>query len=563
MDMVTMNIIDSSMVSICREMGITLMKTSYSTIFNEGLDFTCAIADTDGEMVSVAEFCPAQIGGMPLLIKTCAEEIPIDQIEEGDVIVHNDPYRGGLHVPEHTLFKPVFADGKLLAFVVAIGHIAEVGGMVPGGFAGEATEIFHEGVRVPPVKIMKRGKDVDAVWKLMLANVRTPRYNYGDLRAMIGALDLGEARLKEMVAKYGRDLWRDTCRDLMDYSERRMRAEIAQFPDGRYHFEDTVENDGIEDKPYQLRVDVFVQGDELIADFWETDTQAKGPINATLGVTWSATYNALFHMTDPSIPKNSGCFRPIKIVARPGTVANVDYPAPEVAGNTETHPRLALIVIGALAQGVPERAMAAESGTGGNFVFGGHHPDYDEYFACYDLISGGWGGRDYADGNDCVIAINGNCRFNPVEVFETRFPFQVEDFAMTPDSGGPGRHRGGLGYRKTLRTLSAEITASQCTDRHRIKTWGLFGGKEGEVGATLVRPEGASDWRPVTETHGKASSSKYANIRLRPGDRVRLIVPGGGGYGEPRERTREAVEEDLAEGYVTPEAASRDYGYAG
>ena len=205
--------------------------------------------------------------------------------------------------------------------------------------------------------------------------------------------------------------------------------------------------------------------------------------------------------------------------------------------------------------------MAAESGTGGNFVFGGHHPDYDEYFACYDLISGGWGGRDYADGNDCVIAINGNCRFNPVEVFETRFPFHVEDFAMTPDSGGPGRHRGGLGYRKTLRTLSAEITASQCTDRHRIKTWGLFGGKEGAVGATLVRPEGAEDWRPVTETHGKASSSKYANIRLRPGDRVRLIVPGGGGYGEPRERASEAVEEDLAEGYVTPEAARRDYGY--
>ena len=204
-----------------------------------------------------------------------------------------------------------------------------------------------------------------------------------------------------------------------------------------------------------------------------------------------------------------------------------------MAGNTETHPRLALIVIGALAQGMPERAMAAESGTGGNFVFGGHHPDYDEYFACYDLISGGWGGRDYADGNDCVIAIYGNCRFNPVEVFETRFPFHVEDFAMTPDSGGPGRHRGGLGYRKTLRTLSAEITASQCTDRHRIKAWGLFGGKEGAVGATLVRLEGADDWRPVTETHGKVSSSKYANIRLRPGDRVRLIVPGAAATASP------------------------------
>ncbi len=563
MDMVTMNIIDSTMVSICREMGITLMKTSYSTIFNEGLDFTCAIADVDGEMVSVAEFCPAQIGGMPLLIKTCAQEIPLDTLEDGDVIIHNDPYRGGLHVPEHTLFKPVFVDDALMAFVVAIGHIAEVGGMVPGGFAGEATEIFHEGIRVPPIKIMKAGKDVDAVWKLVLANVRTPRYNYGDLRAMIGALDLGEARVKELVRKYGVGLWRETCADLMEYSERRMRAEIAQFPDGRYHFEDTVENDGIEDKPYQLRVDVFVQNDEIIADFSASDDQAKGPINATLGVTWSATYNALFHMTDPTIPKNSGCFRPIKIVARPGTVANVDYPAPEVAGNTETHPRLALIVVGALAQCVPERAMAAESGTGGNFVFGGYHPEYDEYFACYDLISGGWGGRDYADGNDCVIAINGNCRFNPVEVFETRFPFQVEDFAMTPDSGGAGRHRGGLGYGKTLRARDTEITASQCTDRHRIKTWGLLGGGEGTVGATLVQQKGRDDWRPVTEAFGKTSSSKYSNILLKPGDRVRLIVPGGGGYGEAAERERAMIEEDLAEGYITPEGARRDYGYAG
>jgi len=561
MDMVTMNIIDSTMVSICREMGITLMKTSYSTIFNEGLDFTCAIASVEGDMVSVAEFCPAQIGGMPLLIKTCVEEVPIDSLNDGDVILHNDPYRGGLHVPEHTLFKPVYRDGTLIAFVVAIGHIAEVGGMVPGGFPGEATEIFHEGMRVPPVKIIKAGKDVEAVWKLMLANVRTPRHNYGDLRAMIGALDVGEAAVKNLVGKYGLELWRSTCKDLMDYSERRMRAEIAQFPDGHYHFEDTVENDGIEDKPYQLRVDVFVQGDEIIADFSATDDQAKGPINATLGVTWSATYNALFHMTDYTIPKNSGCFRPIKIVARPGTVANVDFPAPEVAGNTETHPRLALIVVGALAQCAPQRAMAADSGTGGNFVFGGYHPDYDEYVACYDLMSGGWGGRSFADGNDCVITINGNCRFNPVEVFETRFPFQVEDYAMTPDSGGAGRYRGGLGFHKTLRVTKGEITASQCTDRHRIKTWGLLGGGGGANGATLIQNAGRDDWRPVTEAYGKTSTSKFSNIMLLPGDRVRLTVSGGGGYGEPKERPHDEIDEDLREGYVTAGGAKRDYDY--
>ncbi len=293
--------------------------------------FVGGIASPQGEMLSAAEFCPAQIGGMPLLIKTCAQEIPLSSLDEGDVIIHNDPYRGGLHVPEHTLFKPFYVDGELMGFCVAIGHIAEVGGMVPGGFAGEATEIFHEGLRVPPIKIKKRGKDVPEVWKLMLANVRTPRYNHGDLRAMIGALDTGEKRIAERVHKYGKTVFRKTCADLMDYAERRMRSEIAAFPDGHYSFEDWVENDGIEDKPYRLFVTVHVQGDEMVVDFTGSAPQAKGPINATLGVAWSSTYNAVFHLTDPTIPKNSGCFRPVRVLAKPGTVANVDYPAPEVA----------------------------------------------------------------------------------------------------------------------------------------------------------------------------------------------------------------------------------------
>ena len=251
-DPVMMNILDSTMVSICREMGILLMKTSYSTIFNEGLDFTCALADAKGDMIACAEFCPTMIGGMPLLIKTCAQEIPFDTLEEGDIILHNDPYRGGLHCPEHTFFKPFFSGGKLLGLAVCIGHIAEIGGMVPGAFCGEATEIFHEGLRVPPVKIRKRGVDVEEVWKLLLANVRTPRQNFGDLRAMIGAVDLGVARIGEIVAKYGEPLFTRTCEDLMDYAERRMRAELAAFPDGKYGFSDIIENDGIEARPYTV-----------------------------------------------------------------------------------------------------------------------------------------------------------------------------------------------------------------------------------------------------------------------------------------------------------------------
>ena len=319
MDMVTMNIIDSTMVSICREMGITMMKTSYSTIFNEGLDFTCGLGNTRGDLIGVAEFNPSQIGGLPLVLQTSTQEIPHDEIEEGDVIVHNDPYRGGMHTPEHTFIKPVFYQGELMGYAVAIGHVAEVGGMVPGGFAGEATEIFHEGMRVPPVKIKERGEDVVEVWKLMLANYRTPRANYGDFRALISAVDVGAARLAALIEKYGPETFRTTVDDLMDYAEARMRAELSAFRDGVYSFEDYMEDDGIEDKPYKIHVDVHVQGDEVVVDYGGTDSQARGPINAVLSVAWSSAYNAILHLTDPSIPKNSGCFRPIKIVAPGGS----------------------------------------------------------------------------------------------------------------------------------------------------------------------------------------------------------------------------------------------------
>ena len=326
MDMVTMTIIDSTMVSICREMGISLMKTSYSTIFNEGLDFTCALADAEGEMIAVAEFNPAQIGGMPLVVQSSVRELSTEPLEPGDVIVHNDPYRGGLHTPEHSFFTPIFVDGELMGYAVAIGHVAEVGGSVPGGFPSEATEIFHEGLRVPPIKIKRAGKDNDDVWKLLLANVRTPRHNYGDYRALIGSVEMGAQRTEALIRKYGKEVFTRTCRDLMDYSEARMRAELKAFPDGHYAFDDYMEDDGIEDRPYRIHVECHVQGDEIVVDFTGSDKQAKGPINATLGVTWSATYNALLHLTDPSIPKNSGCFRPIKVLAPPGTVVNVDYP---------------------------------------------------------------------------------------------------------------------------------------------------------------------------------------------------------------------------------------------
>ncbi len=561
MDMVAMSILDSTMVSVCREMGITLMKTSYSTIFNEALDFTCAIAAPNGDMYAVAEFCPAQIGGMPLVIQCSLQEIPLDDIEEGDVIVHNDPYRGGLHTPEHSLFTPVFVDGELIAFTVAIGHIAEVGGMAPGSFPAEASEIFHEGIRVPPVKIKKRGVDVAEVWKLWLANVRTPRHNYGDMRALISGVEVGAARLKEIVKKQGAKKFRQNCVDLMDYAEARMRGELAQVPDGRYDFEDYMDNDGLSNERAAINVAAFVQGDEIVVDFSASSAQVRGPINATLGVTWSATYNAILHMTDETIPKNSGCFRPIRVVAPPNMLVNVNYPAPEVGGNTETHPRIAGTVMGALAPGIPERAMAAEGGSHTNFVFGGQDHEFDEYFACYDIELSGWGGRPYADGNDATDSINGNCRVIPVEVFETRYPWFTECFSLVPDSGGAGTYRGGLATTRTLTCHNPDMIISQLSDRHHHSAWGLNGGGPGGTGTTVFMAAGTSDWQTMTEAFNKPSTSKWSNIVVHKGDRIRIRTAGGGGYGEPKKRDRAAIADDIAEGYVSAERAKKDYGY--
>ncbi len=561
MDMINMNIIESAMIAIAKEMGINVQKTAYSTIFSEAEDFTCALANREGELIAVADFCPSQIGGVPLLVRSMLREIPLAEMDEGDVIVHNDPYRGGLHTPEHTVFKPIFFDNEIIAFAVAVGHFVEVGGMAPGGFPGEATEIFHEGLRVPPVKIIKRGKDVPEVWKMMLANVRTPRGNYGDMRALISAVDLGELRFRELVSKYGADVFGRTLSDLLDYSERRMRAEISAFPDGKYTFVDRVEDDGIEDKEYEIHVAVHVHRDEVVIDYSGSSPQAKGPINATLGVAWSAAFNAMLHLTDQSIPKNSGCFRPIRVIAPAGTIMNVDYPGSEVGGNTETHPLIVCAIFGAMSNCVPERVMASEGTTHGCFVFGGHDKVTDEPFGGFDFSYVGYGGRSFADGNDATDSINGNCANTPMEVFETRFPWIVEEYALRPNSGGAGKYRGGLSNVKQM-LCTGEMLVSQMTNKHKIGAWGLKGGFEGKVGATLYKKSSSDEWKTVVDAFGKVSPSKYSNVEMRPGDRVRVLAPGGGGFGVPSQRTPEAIDEDIAEGFISVEEARNKYGFS-
>lgn len=564
LDQVLLTVINNSFVNVCREMGITMARTAFSPIFNEGLDFSCVLFDRELNMIGQAEFCPAQLAASIFIVRWTVEELGIDSFEPGDVVLHNDPYRGGAHIPEHSVIRPVFHEGELWGFVANVGHLAEIGGKAAGSFAADATEIFQEGLRIPPIKLVSRDENNLDLWRLIMANHRTPRNTWGDINAQIGSLRVAERRVVELLDRYGADTVTQASRQLMDYSERWMRSEIAAIPDGSYEFASQMEDDGIDPEPVDLKVKVVVDGDQVIVDWTGTSPQVRGPINATYGVTAGAVYNAIFHVTESAIPKNTGAYRPIQIVAPPGTVVNVQYPGASVGGNTETHPKLADMVIAALAPVLPDRVAAAEGATCCNFLFGGVHPKTGEYFANYHLEGGGWGAKSYDDGNDATIVKNGNCRNTPVEIFETRFPLVTKEYALIVDSGGAGTHRGGLGTRRVMQLgKGAEIMLSALLDRTKedFRAWGLFGGGEGGNAAILVKRNGDDTFRTFSEAFGTASASKFTNIRLVEGDEVLLSSPGGGGYGPAEDRDRAEVARDVAEGLVSLEAARELYAY--
>jgi N-methylhydantoinase B len=562
-DPVRATLIGNALRGVCHEMGIAMMRTSYSPVFNEGLDFSCVVFDARGRSLASGEFCPAQIGAALFTVQWCLEELGADTFEEGDVVLHNDPYRGGCHIPEHLLMKPVFHAGELVAFVANLAHLTEIGGKAPGGFASDATDVYQEGLRIPPVKLIERGRRNDDIWRIILANHRTPRATWGDLHAMVGSLNIGERRVHELLERHGPDAVLETADSLLDYSERRMRAEIEAIPDGRYSHEDVIENDGvIPDRSYTIRLDLFVDGDELVFDFRASDDQAAGPCNLTYGVTASAVYAAVLHLTDPTIPRNEGCYRPIRLLARPGSIMNVLPPAPEVGGNSEISPRVIDLVFAALAPALPGRAPASSGGTGCNFLFGGTHPASGEPYANYHFDGCGWGGRPFADGNDAQGVINGNCRNTPIEVFEARYPWRVESLRLVPDSGGAGRFRGGRACERIFEVLAPEVTVSEFADRSESRPWGMAGGLPGSSAATHVKPAGDEGYSTFREVFGTASNTKYAGVALRRGDRVRIRTAGGGGHGDPHERPRDLVREDLAEGVISAESAARDYGAA-
>ena len=559
-DSVELTLLHNRLRSICREMGVAMMKTAYSPVFNEGFDFVCALFDRSGRMIAQAEYNPSMLGAANFSVGWVLEELGADAFRPGDVWIHNDPYRGGCHLPEHMLLEGVFHEGELFGFAATIGHVAEIGGLAPGALAGDAREIYQEGLRLPPVRLMQAGDHVMDVWKIMLTNHRTPKLTWGDLHAMLGSLTLGRRRVEDLLAVRGVEGTLAATDELIRRSEAWMRRELAVIPFGDYAFEDTMENDGVTNEPRRLVVNVHVADGELIADFTGTDPQTTGPINATYAVTAAATYNAVFHLTDPEIPRNAGCYRPIRVIAPPGSLVNVRHPGAEIGGNSETHCRIIGIVMGALAQAVPERAAAADGATGCNFLFGGVHPESGEYYANYHFENVGWGGAATHDGNDAQCAPLAISRNVPVEIFETRYPWLTRAFRLVPDSGGAGRHRGGLGTERILEVRAPELTVSALFDRMLVAPWGLAGGREGGTTSISIRRAGDDRFRLFTEVFGTVSPSKFSNVVVHEGDVIRLVSSGGGGYGDPRDRPREEVLRDVRDRYVSPEAAAAVYG---
>ncbi len=561
-DPVTLSVIGDQLVQITQEMGTHMMRAAYSPIFSESRDFSCALFDRRGRMIAQGMFNPAHLGAIGETVRCTLAELGPESLEQGDVVLHNDPFRGGCHLPEHMLLAPVFHEGVLVAFAATIGHMAEIGAVTIGSFASTATEVYQEGLRLPPVKLVRRGEPVDDIWRIILSNHRTPRNTWGDLHAMIGSLHLASRRVEALLDRVGPALALTVWDELLAHGERLMRSRIRAIPDGEYKFEDVMEGDGTTTGHVHMRVSITIREDEAIVDFTGSDPQARGPINATFGVTSSAACNAFLQISGAEIPRNAGSYGCVRTIAPPGTVVNVRFPGPSVGGNTETQPKLVGMLLGAFAPALPELVMAAEGVTSCNFLFGGVHPGTGDPYAHYHFEASGWGGRFTTDGNSAQNHIHGNCRNTPVEVFETRFPFITHGYGLIPDSGGPGRRRGGLAVRRMLEVLSSEVTISALMDRVEVGAWGLFGGAPGRCAAILICRAGETEFLDFSAACGTVSPSKFAGVILRRGDRVVIESAGGGGYGDPRLREPELVLADAAEGLVTAERAATDYGVA-
>jgi N-methylhydantoinase B/oxoprolinase/acetone carboxylase alpha subunit len=553
LDAVTFRVVGSALVSACREMGVTMMRTAYSPIFVDGMDFSCGILDAQGEMVAQGEFCPVHLNSMAYSAQWALLERGAEHVRPGDVLIHNDPYRGGTHLNDFNVMKPVFVDDELVAIACNRAHQIDMGGKARAGFAGDATEVFQEGIRVPPVKWYDGGVEVVDVLDFLLANVRQPQIQRGDLSAQLASCVTAERRIVELCRRYGTNTVLDCFAASKDYSERLVRASIATLPDGTWSFGDRMDNDGIDADPIAIEVDLTIDHDSVTVDFSRSGPQVKGPVNATYGITASMVFTALLQVCEPGIPANHGCFRPLRIVAPRGSVTNAQFPAPTMGGNTVTSMAIYGTVLGAFAQAAPNR-VAACSYSSHHFTGGGRVADTDWLF--YFFTDGGWGARAGGDGWNAIFQANGNCKDYPVEVIETTLPLRYEAVRLRADLAGPGRFRGGAGTERVLTFLQPGEANSIC-ERGDFRPYGLFGGKAGGTNALLLHAEG--ELVDFGAAKGARFPLKFANRPVAAGETISIVTTGGGGYGPPEERDPEAVLEDVRDGLYDASEARRLY----
>ncbi len=551
-DPITLEVMRNACQSVAEEMGAALIRTALSPNIKDRRDCSTAIYTAEGDLVAQAEHIPLHLGLMVSVVRKTLERYPIDRLEPGDAIITNDPYISGSHLPDVVMITPVFLDGACVALLANLAHHVDMGGMVPGGMPTISTEIFQEGIRIPPVKLRKRGELDWEIMGLISNNVRTSYEMRGDFQAQMAANNVGERRIKEVIARYGVESTRFYMDEIMNYAERRMTSAIKDLPEGTFTFEDYLEGDGLTDDFLKIQVSLAIKEGGILVDFTGTDPQARGSVNSTRAVTLACVYYGLKSAIGPELPSSGGTFRPVEVITPEGTLVNPRFPAPVSNANINTSQRITEVILGALSKVIPERVPAASTGSMSIFTVGGLDPRTDEYYSYVETYGGGQGALFNADGMDGVHVHMTNTMNTPTEVIEIAYPLRVERYGLVPDSEGPGRFRGGLGLTREITTVDHRTTISIGTERRAIRPWGLEGGKPGGASATwIIEPEGDRRELPTKTT-----------TQVESGTRIVLQTAGGGGFGDPMARDPELVSRDVAEGFVNPERAAREYGVA-
>jgi N-methylhydantoinase B len=547
-DSITMQVIRYAMEQVADEMGRTLVRTGRSTVIKEIEDMTCSVFDRRGNTIAQAHHAPMLLTGFELGMRALVRKYKPEDLNEGDMIMFNDPYAGGQHIMDLVTFAPVHYEGDLVGFTGSIAHHSDMGGAVPGGTAGGLTEIYMEGLRFPMVKLYKKGEEDPELFGILENNIRVPDKTLGDIRAQASADFVGVRRMQDIYEKYGIEVVQKCEEMLLDYSESRICAGLRKIPDGTYTGVDWIDDDGQTDEPIKLQVNIHKRGDEVVVDFEGTAKQVKGNINCPLATVHAAVYYALIAVIDPHVPPNSGCYRPFTVEAEEGLIVNPRMPA-AVGARTNTSQKIAEAMMLALSEAVPDGVQAGCHGQITNCGFSGYHPVTGKRFVYIDIQGGGAGARPTKDGRDGQDSHLARFKNTPIEAVELEYPVRILRYEFIPDSGGAGKYRGGLTVRRDIEVRTDNVSLARYGDRQRFSPFGLFGGKEGSKGKFILNPD-TSEERPL--------KSKGLDV-FNKGDVVSLRLPGAGGYGDPLERDFNLLLQDVRDGKVTLESARDDY----